>query len=366
MKKILKISAVALIIIITGVGGYSAWIYLIAPGLGSSAPELTQEQTGGSLISPSLQALSKQVIFDYWLKNNEIYAVALTGEIYRISLSGQEEKVFNQEIQNLSQVKASADGSKAIISFGYPAKETFVIFDTANKSWQPLPAEIIAAAWSPRDSGQLAVLRENNGQTTVSIYNLASKKMVDILRLNQQDLQIDWATPDEIYLVERPTNETPTSIWAVHITKKTIRSLIKEEAGLIVKWFNNGQSGLKFSRKQNNTNILEVVNKNNQNEVVLPIISLPEKCAVGDKNLYCGSSLSFNNGSLPDDYLKGKRFLPDSLYQIPIGLENLSLTVYDADIEDVALDIWRPEIKKDRLIFINRFNRQLYLLDLNL
>jgi len=365
MKKILKIIVIVLVIIVTGVGSYSAWIYLIAPGLGSSTPELTQEQINSSLLGSSLQTLSEQTIFDYWLKNNEIYAVALTGEIYKVSLSRQEEKVFSQEIQNLSQLKASADGSKAIISFGYPIKETFAIFDTANKSWQPLPSEIIAVAWNPRDSNQLAVLRENNGQTVVSIYSLNNKKMADVIRLNQQDLQIDWATPDEIYLVERPTNKAPTSIWAVHITKKTIRSLIKEELGLMVKWFNNGQSGLKFSRKQN-ANILEVINKSNQSEAVLPIISLPGKCAIGDKNIYCGSSLSSNNTSWPDDYLKGKRFLPDSLYQIPKGLENLSLTVYDADIEDVPLDIWHPEIKKDRLIFLNRLDQQLYLLDLSL
>ena len=365
MKKFFKIIIIALIILAIGLGAYSAWIYLIAPGIGSSTPELTEEQEDASLTTSSLQTLSNQAIFDYWIKNNEVYAVALTGEIYRVSLSGQEEKIFPQEIQNLNQIKASADGSKALISFGYPNKETFAIFDTANKSWQPLPAEIIAAAWNPRDSSQLAVLRENNGQTVVSLYSLASKKMSDVIRLNQYDLQIDWAALDEIYLVERPTNEAPTSIWAVHITKKTIRLLIEEELGLIVKWFNNGQNGLKFSKKQN-ANVLEVINKNNQSENILPIISLPNKCAIGDKDIYCGSSFSFNNASLPDDYLKGKRFLPDSLYQIPKSLENLSLTIYSGEIEPIPLDVWRPEIKKDRMIFINRFNHQLYLLDLSL
>lgn len=364
MKKLFKIFLIIIGILTVAIGLYSTWIYFISPASKDvvSTPPDTAVQ-----VSPTeyLQILSSQTVFDYWLKNNEIYFVSLTGKIYRTSFSGKEESILNQTVENLSSVRPSADGSKAIISFGYPSKEIFAIFNTADKNWQPLPAEITAATWNPRDPNQLAVLRQAENQTAISIYSLSVKKFNDLLVLNQQDLKIDWAAPDEIYLTDRPTNKAGGFIWAVHIIKKTVRPVIQNEPGLIVKWFNNGQKGLKFSRKQN-ANILEVIDRNNQTQTILPIISLPEKCAVDETDIYCGGSENFRAASLPDDYLKDKRFAADILYHMPKGAEEISLSIYDSSIERTPLDIFRPEIKKGRLILINRLDRKLYLLDLNL
>lgn len=364
MKKILKIIIIFAIILGVTAIIYSAWIYLVAPQMSNKKPE-----KGGIAMEEPIfiqpRSLSNQSVFDYWMKNNEIYLVASTGTIYRVSLSGKEERILNQKIENLSSVRPSHDGSRAIISFGYPIKEIFAIFNTIDKSWQPLPTDITAAAWNPHDQNQLAVLRQVNDQAAVSIYNLDTKKFNNLLVLNQQDLKIDWAVPDEIYLTDRPTNKIGGSVWAIHIGKKTIRPIIKDEQGLMIKWFGNGQNGLKFSRKQG-TNVLEIIDRNNLVQTILPIVSIPEKCAVGEAGIYCGASESFHAVSLPDDYLKGREFSPDILYQIPAGVEELAISLFDSTIELTPLDIFHPEIKKDRLIFINRLDKNLYLLDLTL
>ena len=364
MKKNIKIALIVLVVLAILLVAYLIWIYFISPGIITGSAPAETGKGDGEITAAELQMLSNQLVFDYWLKGDEIYFIALNGNIYKISPSGAEEKIIDQTINNLSEVKPSADGSKVIISFGYPFQETFSIFHTANKTWQPLPAGTAAAAWHPKNADQAAILKNNGGPSSLALYALSDKKTKEILKITQKDLKIDWVLPEEIYLAERSVAQVPASVWSVNIAKKTIRPIIKEINGLMTRWFNEGQNGLKFS-SLNRGGLLEVIDKNDKTLARLPVITMPEKCAVGATAIYCGASSNFESAILPDDYLKGKLTTADNLYEIPQGLfEPNFISIYRSDFENLPINIYHPKLKNNRLIFINRLDNKLYSLGL--
>jgi len=370
MKKSIKIFIIIGIIGAILITGYFIWRYFVSSSQFTTLPKTTSSAVSGSQETTPINGLgltkinqvSNQTIFAYWLKpTGEIYFLTQEGTIYQISATGKENKVTGQVIQNINQVKPSADGSKAIISFGYPIKETFTIFNTLDKSWTPLPTDTIAADWHPNDNNQIAILKNN----ALSIYNLANKTTKEILKINQKDLIISWITPDEIYLMERPAAELTGSLWLVNLTKETIRPIIKDEFGLMIRWFPKSGFGLKFTSTGLRGGNLTLIDKEGRDIApILNVTTLPSKCVANKDNLYCAASPDFKTTKLPDDFLKGKNFSSDNIYFILRGLENRSFAIYNRDIEPMDINAVNLQIKENRLIFINRLDNKLYSINL--
>ncbi len=367
MKKILIITG---IILITGLLLYAGWRYFIQSKV---LPKSPVTKLGEELLIKKINPVTDASVFDYWITaNKEIYYLNLNGSIYRISPGGAEEIILTQTIQSLSNINSSFDGSKAIISFGYPLKEVFAVFDTARKIWNPLPDGTVATDWDPKSSDRLIYLKNNGNKNSLNLLTLSNNQSSEIISFNQKDVLLEWVSPDEIYIMEKPSQEVDGSVWSFNIRNKTVKPIIKKELGLITKWFSNGSLGLKLSNK-NRRPLLEFIDDKNRSLATLSFITVPDECVYDNmtNRIYCAVPANQNNLiRFPDDYLKKINYYADNIYLIPhsLGIDstinNLIFTIFDAGIENKNIDMDRIKIQDNKLYFLNRIDNKLYSLGL--
>ena len=95
----------------------------------------------------------------------------------------------------------------------------------------------------------------------------------------------------------------------------------------------------------------------------LPFITLPEKCTIGDTNLYCAAPVNITDKILlPDDYLKKKFYSDDVIYEYALDKKSIR-TIFRLS-QDSAIDAINLKIIGDKLFFINRYDNYVYSIDL--
>lgn len=364
MKRGIKIALIIATIAVVIGGGVLLWQFFMKP---SSINESTNLEDGALQTTP--KAITANEVFDYWInkKTGEVFYLTEGGQIYKINSEGREENTGSKATGNLSYVKPSTDGSMIIVAFGFPHDPTFAIYNTSAKSWQALPAGTTAAAWDPKSNDRLAYLRYNGSASKLYLLNFKNNRSTEELRLSQKDLELEWPSPDLIYLSERPSIKYPTSLWSYNLKTKTINTVIREEKGLITKWFND-KNALKFS-----DGLLKIIDNDNQFLALVNFITLPSKCAIDPQTeeMFCAapeiSQLSRNiTNNLPDNYLKKQIHFDDLLYLVPLtelesGQSNLTLRL---PLIDLSADADHLELVENNLYFIDRYDKKLYKLEL--
>lgn len=367
MRKILTIASIILGIVVIAIIGYFAWQYIAKKSV-TTGPENGLEQQAEIKALP----MAEERIFDYWINKatEEIYYIADNdSQIFKISSSGEKSDTGSKAIGNLSYIKPSSDGSKALIAFGYP-NITFALYDTNAKNWLALPAGTTAASWHPNSSNQLAYLRDNGLTSRLFILDLSTGKTSEILRLSQKDLDLDWPDPNIIYFKERASSQIASSVWAFNLKNKSFRRMT-EDFGLIIKWLNK-TTALKLG-----SGFLTLINSDDKILTLLDMISLPTKCTSTEQvsEIYCAapdfSDVSQNFiTSLPDVYLKTGAYLKDTLYLLPIEAAGL-ISIFDVKIpitnktsNNEPIDAVHLEIASGKLYFLNRYDSKLYGVEL--
>jgi len=367
MSKSLKAIIVLAIAALTIGAGYWLYINFINPPT-TPQPVTKTEQVGA--VGGGLALVSVHSLAGYWVNGIETYTISDTGEVYK-TVGNKEEQVTNQTLADIRSVNASADGGGAIVSFGSPTQETFTIFDVKTKSWQPLPANIIAADWDPQSADRIMYLGNDGSlrlytlnprtqRAELSSYDGNNKKSSELMRINIQDVQLEWPSANNAYLTEKPSNQ-PSSSWQIDIAKKTIQTFVKDEVGLSLAWAPDGSWVVKSSDQDN-----AVINNKGQVVTRLNIDpTLPAKCAVGSKNIFCAVP---KQTARLEDYLKRKTYSDDALinFSLLLGVSdkiNRSLT-YKFIPGIGPWDVTNLKIANGKLFFVNRLNNKLYSLDL--
>lgn len=363
MKRYLLIIFWILLIVIVILAGYFAWQVIFRraaeptpPGAGdkiTAPPEIPKQ--------PSLKPISSKAAVHYWINkvSDEIYYISADG-IYKISSDGREQKLDFQYNEDVRFVQPSFDGSRAIIAFGPSSQTTFTIFDPAAASYQVLPSSITSAAWDPQSNDRLVYLKEGATASNLVILTLSTKKSKELLKLTQHDLELEWVLPNFIYLKEKPSSQILGSLWAVDINKAMVKPIIKEESGLMVQWTPDGALGLKFSNV-GLANQLSLIDNQNRTFWTWNLITLPSKCTLGTSRGYCAvpGNLPLRI-QLPDDYLKRKINTVDDIYSI--NLNTGETTVVFSSKEPIDAD--KISFRNNKLFFVNKYDNQLYQLDL--
>ncbi|MDP3901648.1 MAG: hypothetical protein Q8Q37_01560 [bacterium] len=321
----------------------------------------TNNETNQSAISIPAQAISKNQTTHYWINrtSDEILYFDLDGFLHQLSADSQDIKLNLSAVKNLHDVKPSNDGTKAIISFGYPAQTSFVVFDADTETYKSLPSNVNDSAWDPISGNRLTFARKDLNDTVVGLLNVSDQKITNIIRLSQPDLKIDWPLPQEIYLSSKPSAMHRESLWSVNINTGAINNIINDVPGLMVKWSPNGQKGLIFTGNGIN-NFFGLIN--NKAEVLIDWVSitLPNKCTLGNDKGYCAIPRDIKPGTiLPDDYLKRSASFNDNIYELDFNTAKITsvLDSIDIDADQLSFD-------KNSLFFINRLDNLLYKLNL--
>lgn len=328
---------------------------LSAPG-GLLAPEAE--------LPPPLQTAASEInvlasnVLDHWLntKTNSIYAINYLGQI--LKLSGDEsELVSGQALNNLNSISVSPDGSKIIAKFNYPELPTFSMYDTISKIWKPLPKNVISAAWSP-NSEQIAYLDNSGKSGKLAILTVSSNKTQEVAKMTQKNMDLAWIKPDEIIFYQPFYNESPSSMWAINISKKTVKSIFKDEIGLDIIWSKTDDLGLKLTNNAQAPK-LSLIDKLGNALSDISFVTLPEKCSIEQMKIYCGvpQSKPAEGIILPDDFYKKSFYSKDDIYMIDLGSGNVN-SLFNGD--QMAVDVYHPIPENGKLLFINRFDNNLY------
>lgn len=387
-KKTIKIIVIAGLAAAATYGGYLLFRETIevirGPEVVPQAP-VTQPQ-----IKPVV--LSDEEMFDYWIfrpiststeQISQIFYLTPQGRILRAQKE-PDELIASQPVENLQSISPSRDGSLVLVKFGSVVNPQFSILNVVERSWQPLPLNVRAAALSP-DSLQIALLISTNGKNDLVVQDLnpqPPKKGVPpkpssrrILSLYEKGLDMTWVSSEKIFLTERPSSATPSSLWQIDLKNAEIISLVSEELGLIVRWQENEERGIKYSIIENVPR-LQIVDTQGKliDELSFSVLPLPQKCALSGKQLFCAVPEKNGNlreqANLLDAYLKQNFFFGDALYIYIYNEEGLSgggsYSLFNRiPFENPPVDIKHLGAFSDKtLLFINRLDQKLYQLEL--
>ncbi|MDP3052723.1 MAG: hypothetical protein Q8N22_02055 [bacterium] len=368
MRKIL-----AIIIGVVGVLALGWVIYYFisraASPIITAKPET--ESTSAQQAASQLKIVSQEPVFDYWTASTsqEIFYITPEGKIAKIG-APQNTYLSEQTITNLNFALPSPDSQKVIAAFGDSRQPQFSIFDLASSTWSPLPLEIKSVAWSPEGKRLAAIINQNN-QTDLIILDLAkylssdpkqkAKSSTTIVKnFSLQDLKMNWLIPDEIIFTGKPSNSVMGSAWRLNFakpTKTTFTEIVPPGTGLMIKWLKE-DSGLKFQNQKSS-----LINWTGQTINNFSIMVLPDKCVLKSDSLYCFLFTSANPKiNWPDDYLQKSIYTIDALYKF--NLNNLvAPELIFAPTEGKIIDASDLKILGDQILFINRYDNQLYSLE---
>lgn len=308
----------------------------------------------------ALKILSSEPVFGYWTASStqEIFYITPEGKIAKIG-SPAGAYLLEQTTENLNFILPSPDSQKIIAAFGDPHQPQFSLFDLISNSWSPLPLEIKSVAFSP-EGKRLAALITQNSQTNLVIIDLKAKVLKTIIKnFSLQDLKMDWLRSEEIIFSDKPSALTINSVWRLNLPKLIFDEIVSPGRGLSLKWLKD-DLGLKFQNKKSS-----LINWAGQAINDFPFLVLPDKCVFKTDYLYCflfsadGISPKAN---WPDDYLQGAIYTKDDLYKI--DLNNLAEPQLIFSQWGKNIDAVNLETLGNQILFINRYDNQLYGLEL--
>lgn len=368
-------------------------------GLSPIVANSSTSSSGGQMTVQSFGVLSNDPIMDYFVAtDNTITAVEPTGVIVSIT-NGQTSIVNSSTVDGIISASFSYDGKKAIVSFGNPADPQAEVFDVASNTWTPLPQEMESPQWSPAANYQIAYLTPtNNGELSLDTVDATNFKKApsSLLTLNAQDLALQWPTPTEFILSDKPTSENDGSIWAFNTQAGTLSPLVYETPGAEGIWSHNASIpyGLVFFNNpadQGNTLQLQAISGSLKTEP-LSFSTLPSKCVFNTEQmpvapptsttsstpssttpatknaatstpylaLYCGiprPSSGFSSAHLPDDYDMMALFTSDDIYKVNTATGAEQVLWSDPT---QSMDVSDMKFANNALFFVNRYDQRLY------
>ena len=324
-------------------------------------PSVAQGLKNNPVVQASLiKLVSENAVFSYFVnsKTLAIYLVGKDGQIFKTLGVGQPTEIVNkQTLPNLNSVVASGDGTKLVATFNYPLAPVVAVYDTAANTWERLPENTFATAFDP-SSQKLVYIRTTTTGGELNILDLTSKKATKIMNLAVIDGNLTWVNKDEIILSQKPTQELTLESWLITLSKKTLTPL-SGSSQAIMSLYGHSTYGLKLAYANTKKDLkLFLTTPEGIELVILPFVTLPSKCALTEKYLYCAVPSEYPTGiKLPDDYLKRKFYSLDSIIKIDID------TLYPITLFDTTsakVDAEQLIVSGEKLYFVNRYDDKLY------
>jgi len=315
-----------------------------------------------AVYSPTITADKSQVI--YYLRSN--------GTIWQSNFDGSNlSEVSANALENLINVFWSPNKDKTITVFqdgiGNISKYYYEISTSKaillNKYMQDL-------TWS--NDGKKIIYQYYNqptGENTISIANPDGSNYSIILKTRLKDLLVAWPKGTEIYLSERPSGLTPSSLYSFNPTNKAFTEIISNVYGFSVKWSLDGNKIL-YSKTNSGGKgtTLFVAKRNGTDAKSIGLSTFVEKCAWSQdlRYIYCAIPKNINEAEiLPDDFYKGTFLSDDDFFKINIDTDEKTKLLDNSQMKEIydANDVFLSP-QEDYLFFINKVNGLLYSIKL--
>ncbi|KKU91572.1 MAG: hypothetical protein UY23_C0001G0178 [Candidatus Jorgensenbacteria bacterium GW2011_GWA1_48_11] len=397
MKPIFKISIIAGVIAVIGVGIYFAWNRAVAPiatapnttGTSPALPEAregeneTNNGLGGTspvntLSKTDLRKISDGPVFDFWIMpdSDEVYYFAPDGQVLSAK-DGPDLPISNQTIKALNFISVGPGNKKILAAFGAPTAPQWGVFDLLDQAWRPLSSNIVFADWGTTEDKLVAQTTSgaaiNLAQIDLSKTPPAYQTLIKDFRMKNISFSV---MPDQrIMITEKPSATYNGSVWRFDPKTASLNLLESPTKGLLIRWSDDKTVAFQFSSPGK-----FLILKGDLSQQISDVFkSLPSKCNTAQSTIYCFEPQNLPLGSLmPDDYLQEKFYSTDSLFSISLGInENGKIFGSGDSVNDIskiltsgidgvpALDVKNPKIMKNTVYFINRYDNHLYELKLS-
>ena len=381
MKPLYKILIIVGVVIIAGGAVYLAWQKLTAPaavpaaepgtplpaaGVGvPGAPESTPTQP--PVTAATLKRVSESPAFFLWVAEGtgEIYYLTPEGKVMDVK-EGPDLEISTQTLTALNRVVAAPGGGRVLAAFGDPRTPQWAYFDIIDRSWHPLPQNVLSAAWAGRVD-QVAALVQNGSETNLSLLNLS--QTTPTVKVVMRDVSLENITmwfqnPEQLIIAERPSAYYASRVWRLDLKTLSFNTVLAPERGLLIAPVRNGEAALKWAGDRS-----FVLDHDFGRGEELLFSTFPEKCTASLDMLYCFVPRDPfpENLPLPDAYFQNKFRTVDSLITTPFSSSSLPLGKSEspwASTADAPIDAKNPRFTGGDLYFINRYDGYVYELKL--
>ncbi len=361
-----------------------------APANASSAP------TAGANQQSQLNVVINNPVLGYFVDSNSTLFVQPDGQIIKLA-DNKTEVLSASAINNIAAASFSFDGKKVLAIMKDQSGEQASVFDTTKKTWQPLPGNSQAAVWSPTDY-QIAYFSKAADSSLLSFWDAGSStaKPKTILRLRQEDAALSWPVPDKIFISDKSSAVSNSSVWVFGVREKTLSPVIQGRPGLETIWSSSSPMfGLVFSANQNaQGGQLELVSGSGALLKNINFLTLASKCLFYEKTVGQATSTTgataiatttqpkpaakprpqtvlvcavprdratLDITALPDDYEMKALFTADDFFEINIDEASIK-TIFNGRAKN--FDATKLKISGQNLFFISRFDEKVYSLPL--
>jgi hypothetical protein len=326
------------------------------------------------------------VVYNDKVKN---YFINEGGDIFIVDYSGNIIKINKNQNETINDT-----------SFGYPKNVLFYpysqndlkilinfsdfisIFDTQSKNWRQIPLGSFGADFG-LDNNLFYFQKEGVGVSLFKL-NLSKENSTPqkLIQLNILDSRLIVKNKDEIFIVSKPSSLVGGYVLLFNTKNKNLSSVF-ELNGLYFNWDPKTQNGLVLtSNELNRGGRFFLVNKDLKTKE-LSFVTLPNKCYFykesvsgvgGDTKQTTSTSQDFMICAIPrnqeilknkyiiDDYLSYDLYTEDDIYRINLSDGSANILFND---ENKNFDMEYLQFIKNKVFFINRYDKKLYVINLN-
>jgi hypothetical protein len=361
--------------------------------LGGATGGQTNGATGGTLLNGlTLGLVSNREVQSFAVaEGGGVSLMEPDGKIVRV-VSGKEEVISATPISSLITSAFSADGKKVFATFLAGDMKQSNVFDLDTTSWSSLPEDARDLFWSSVGATLGFTRPTSNGTEILSRdMRVAKSSPQTLASLSVEDVTLSWPSPNTIIITPKSSARITASILSLNTKNKTFGFVTEDERGLMSIWNASSSRGLVFvaGRRGGDLSVRTadgtVLNR-------FSLLTLPSKCVFGTEErlpgvsasstaqttsstttttkktrvevLYCGIPRNTDilaSAELPDSYLKHAIYAEDNIYKIDLS-DGFVETLWSD--ESVAIDMDALKIAGDKLYFINRYDKKLYVLTL--
>ena len=368
-KWIIGIS-IALGVVVLGVAAYFAWQNR------AKIAQVVPELEGGGTIAPvektvkKMQVISSREVTSYWVTkdatSSAIFYLDQTGNIIKIDASGVE-TADTIGLKNALDIVPAPSGNWLFAKLSTSGDAA--IYDMVKGARTRDFIGIDAAAWGAED-GKLATIITGTDTGSIKprivVEDLKNAKVAasTVLSFGLQGFDLQWPQKDSLFLTQKPSADYISDMWKVDIKTKQLSKFLSDR-GLMVQWSPMGDRALKFTTTEGRGHKLAIIDNTGAELMTLRFVTMPDKCVMTTSaQMYCAiprDQESLSHMILPDDYLKRNVYFKDGIYQIDLANNGIKTIFED---EDPIIDATDLSVLNDKILFINRYDKKLYSLNI--
>lgn len=369
-KKWLITIGVILGIVVLGIAAYFAWQNRTK--IARVIPAITGEATIPPVqpVRQRLKQVSSHEVAAYWITKN-----ASSSDIFYIDGNNANFKIGNDGVETADaldlgkflSVTPSPAGDLLFMRLSNEGDASIYDMTRSAKSREFIGVDSIA--WGTEDGTIARIVSGTDAGPIVPrvvVENVKDQKYQSkvVAKFDLQGFGLQWPQKDRLFLTQNPSADYVSDMWKIDINTGKLQGFLSAR-GLMVKWSPFGDRGLMFTTNEGREHKLSIIDNNGNRLKDLRFVTMPDKCVmVTASQMYCAiprDQESLTHMTLPDDYLKRSVYFKDGIYQIDIDKDSIRGIFEDENPDIDATDL---TVLDNRLLFINRYDRKLYSLDL--